>query len=391
MVLFTLFTLSSTLPSVLSASVQGVITLLAVGVFLFCSRPSSRPVMTVTALILVYWGILILHSNIPSLDIGLLGWRKTAFCLLGLLIAVSIPQTNRWFLERAVILILALAILVSIALFLFFPATEQSIVDRGAADIYTGMFDGKPRLQGVFAGPFHVATAALVLIIWGATRFTRSVNLAVLSLALGAIALVLANVRTAYVALALAVLAILAMSASAGRFARRLIAIGMLSIVALVALTQYLPDQLQLINDIFAFSSDTRFLGRLNGYQLGAQAFSGSPVFGWGSGSAGDTLGPYFGHGFHVTSHNMLLKLAVEGGAIGLVLWGALAIVLLRALPRSGSGSTVAVALLAALCGTGLTGSALEALPITFLLFFIVGLQTQHRNKRETLPPGKAV
>lgn len=369
-------TLTSVLPKSLASSVQIITILVALITTLFLppSLHRARSTAIWAGIIFVYWFFLALLPNVPSIEIGVLGLRKTAFCLIGLIIATTVPIKRVRSVELTTIWILLAGTALSVVLYLFFPAVEAALVDRSAADVYTGLFGGVPRLQGIYAGPFHSVFAALILLVWGLTRFRANVILATLAIIFGLASLNLANVRTAYAALAIAVLFAALALPSASQKAKSLIIIAVAAIATLSIVHQFFPARMAFLSQIINFDEDSRFLGRLSQYSEGVSMFSQSPIWGWGAGSAGDTLERFFVSGEHVTSHNIFLKIAVEGGIIGVALWVALFVSIIRKLPRSKNTRSTAVGLVAVLIGMGLTGSALEALPLTFLLFFLVGL-----------------
>lgn len=102
--------------------------------------------------------------------------------------------------------------------------------------------------------------------------------------------------------------------------------------------------------------------------------FRESPIVGMGAGSAGDTLGRAFQAGQHVTPHSMFLKVLVEGGILGALAWAGLAITILRRTDWLSPPGRLSLVALCALVGLGLTGSAIDTLPVSFIVFFFAGL-----------------
>ncbi len=335
-------------------------------------RRGAAVVIWVTVIGLL-WFLFMFHPNIPGLDVGLLGLRKTVFCLFGLVLGVAVPRPLLDAVEMSVVKVLALAVGASIALHVFAPQWEQTIVVR-SADMYTSSIDGIQRLQGVFAGPFHVAIAALLLVVWGVVRIREHRIGAPLAIGLGGVAVYLTAVRTAYVALLVAICAIILTSRTLGRVVRRLAALLLLGVIVFAVIDAVAPGVSQMVDSIAGFSTDRRFLGRFDGYREGFGLFLSSPVIGWGAGSAGDTLGVFFAGGEHVTSHNVLLKILVEGGLLGGLAWLGLAIAVVRNLRRGDPRTEIAVGAVGVVLGMGITGSSLEALPPTYVAFMFVGL-----------------
>ena len=139
----------------------------------------------------------------------------------------------------------------------------------------------------MYAGPFHAATAGLVLTMWGVARLKQRRLESILMIALGGSAIYFSMVRTAYVALAVALLAWLFASPTASRFVRRMTLSVLLGGAALFVIASVSPSSLSFLGAIINFANDSRFLGRVDGYQEGLNAIGSSPVFGWGAGSAG--------------------------------------------------------------------------------------------------------
>jgi O-antigen ligase len=322
--------------------------------------------------ILVFWAALVIHPNIPSIEVGVLGFRKTVFCLAGLVAGAAISRRLLPAVELTAVRVLGSAIAVSVMVHQFAPGIEQSITR--AAGEYTGLLGGESRMQGIFSGPFHAATACLLLIVWGIARFGTFRRLAPLMVALGFLGMYLTLVRTAYVALGLAVLALILCAPTAGKVLQRVAGATFVVFISVALIGAWNPDAFGVVDSITGFSTDNRFLGRFPGYAEGINLVLTSPIVGWGSGSAGDTLEKFFVTGEHVTSHNILLKVLIEGGLVGAVLWIGLVYAIFRRLRRGEPSTAIAVGALAVLLGMGLTGSSLETLPLTWFIFLFVGM-----------------
>lgn len=374
--LVALFTFSSLLPSGLGLPVQVGVLGMAFVEWLAVPAAKRRGGAVVLACLAIigYWTLLaLLHPNVPDLQTGLLGMRKTVLAFGGLILGCAIASHQRRSAERTVIFFLALAMVASIVGHFFVPAIEQAVTTR-AADEYTAIFDGQRRLQGVFSGPFHAAMCGVTLVAWGLARWRTGGRWPAWVLLLGAVGTYLTLVRTSYIAVALAVVALIMMAGSIGTFLRRaaLAASGVVIVAAVAALSG--RNLIEPLQSIANFSTDGRFQGRLPQYQIGLDLFGASPVFGWGAGSAGDTLGPAFRQGEHVTPHNLLLKFAVEGGLIGLLLLVAVGVAVWRAIDRSTPGGQLGVAAVVGLLGLGLTGSAIDTLPVSYFVLMLAGL-----------------
>lgn len=381
------FMFSSLLPSSVSLAVQGIAVVASIIAWLKVPAAERRGKFVVGAAlgILILWAALMFHPNVPDVATGLLGFRKTAFCVAGVIAGCAIPRNLIGSFELVVIRVLVIALGVSIVAFLFIPALE-ALVNRNA-DEYTALIGGKKRLQGVFAGPFHVALAGMLLMGWGLVRIRVYRLTAVTALAVGTLSLYLTLVRSAYIGVALMLVVLVLVSPSIGKFLGRFAAgLFLIGVIAIVVVTQA-PGLADTALSIFDFDSDNRFLNRLPQYAKGIAMFQDSPLIGMGAGSAGDTLGPAFGMGSHVTPHNVFLKIIVEGGLLGAIAWLALGIGIARTTNWHSAGGRLTLVSLAALIGLGLTGSAIDTLPISFFVFFFAGLAINVKPELEPTPP----
>lgn len=333
---------------------------------------STRWVVLCVVAVLVLWTALLFHPNVPDILTGLEGWRKSVLALVGLVLGVGVTRGRR-VLEDYVVGVLVAALLISIAGHLWLnPLVE--LVRRNAA-VYTGEFGGEERLQGVFAGPFHIAAAAVLVIGWAGVRFVDRKTLSLVAIGVGTIALHLSLVRTAYVALAAVIVCLVIVLPMSRRLRLSLIVGGGAACVLLAVLVLSGALAGTVFGSIFEAASDGRVLNRFPGYAEALQLFSRSPVWGWGAGAAGDALGSRFSDGFeHVTSHNILLKILVEAGILGLISWTALAVVLVRSVSWRSPEGRVALVSIVGLLVFGVVGSSIEALPVTYFLFVLVGL-----------------
>lgn len=377
------FVFSSVIPPSASLAIQAAAVVAAVLAWLRIPATERRGTAAVgfALAILILWVLFMFNPNIPELSTGLLGFRKTAYCVAGLIAGCAIPRGRLAAVEVMTARVLALAVGASIVVFLFFPSLE-AMVSR-AADEYTSLFAGEKRLQGVFAGPFHAALASMVLIGWAFVRFRTYRFTAFVAMGVGFVALYLTSVRSAYVGIALMAAALIVIAPNFGRFVQRFsITIVLGAILATIVLTQ-IPSMAHTIASIADFATDGRFLNRLPEWDHGIEMIQASPILGSGAGSAGDTLGSAFLRGEHVTPHNMFLKIVVEGGIVGAVAWAGLGVSIIRRTDWHSQAGRVSLLSLMALIGLGLTGSAIDTLPVSFLVLFFVGLAVDVNPKSQ--------
>lgn len=338
-------------------------------------RSLGLPVLVL--LLVVWWCVLLLaHSNVPNLSTGMLGVRKSTLAFVGLVMGWAWPGHSRINVERFVVWLLVAALSVSIVLHLVAPSIENGIV-RGAGQA-TGEYLGHARLQGLFAGPFHVAMAASFLCVWATVHLRRDKVLAPVAGAVGLLALWLSSVRTGYVAVVIGWLCLAVFVGTVGDRARRLCSLALVLVIGALLLSAGLGDQAGGQRSVLALSSDSRFVGRIPQMTEAVHLIERSPLVGWGPGSAGDAMGDLFGPGaVHVTAHNVVLKLAVEGGLLGLVLVGLLLIRVVRRVDATTPQGETALICGSVMAAFGLTGSMIDALPVSFVLFVLIGLAVE--------------
>ncbi|MDH3009321.1 O-antigen ligase family protein [Gordonia alkanivorans] len=309
---------------------------------------------------------------------GFQGVRKSVLAVGAIAWGCAVARQNRDYVECFCVAVLSVAMFISVIFWFLFP--NISLSGGSSADMYTSLFEGHRRLTGFFAGPFHVALGALVLLTWAMVRSARWPCASFVVGAIGIVAGYLSLVRTFYPALALVCVVFLLVSPTLIHAARRLAVFGAaLSVGLLLSVLFDTTGRLWwVVGSLAGASEDSRFLNRIPGYWRSIELFEQSPVVGWGPGSAGDTLGAIFSSSSeHVTAHNIVLKICVEAGLAGLAAWVFLLVAILVSLRGSGARMALALCLLVALFGLGLTGSAIEALPISFFLFLIVGLSCE--------------
>lgn len=359
---------------------------------------AGNPILTaiVSALVILYIFELF-NTNTPSLTVGLTGLRKGIIAPIGLLLgAACTRECRRRFLLRMTDL-LAASLALSILIHHIDPSLEQNINRK--AGIYTALFASRPRLQGLFPGPFHVSLAASVvgLSALALLFFSTSRIRATLYLATALPALVAAGVRTGLITFALGYLLLtfrsLITNASVREPGRTRRGYGVVLLLALVVCIlainppAYIRSQ-PVLSSLHGITSESRVVGRFAGYHQALSMAEQRPLAGYGPGSASDAMAAdYVGH-MNVTPHNDVLRYLVETGAVGglLFLWLLLwcASEALRACSLEAALGSVACFSFIAF---GLTGSAVEALPVSFFTMAMMG--TLLTTSRPHLPSAK--
>ncbi len=372
-VLLSAYTFAAVLPPGIGIPVQVAAVVGAFAEYAFAyRRPGTEKAVLCSLLIVIVWCIFAFNANVPSLSTGLLGVRKTVFAIGGLVLGCAIPEGQIRAAETLVVRLLTGALAVSIIVHQAFPAIEASI--QRTADYSTAEFGGISRLQGIFSGPFHVAVAGVFIAGWAVLRFRDNRPVAMAVGAIGLLAMYMSLVRTAYLALAAIFIVQIFIAPGARTRLRR---IGILAAIAIVGLALFYVNEgtASTAQSITNLQQDSRVQNRFPEYHKAIALIARSPVYGWGAGSAGDTLQSKFGsQRNHVTAHNIWLKVGVEGGLLGLALWGALAVTAGRRIRWTGRQGELAAVASVVIGVFGLTVSVIEALPVSYFLFLIVGL-----------------
>jgi O-antigen ligase len=138
-----------------------------------------------------------------------------------------------------------------------------------------------------------------------------------------------------------------------------------------------------------SLQDDGRLQGRFSDYSQALRMLTESPL-GSGMGCASDAMGSHFAAtgGQHLTSHNLLLWVAVETGIIGLLLFlGVLSIIALaikkliqiedRPIAMAACGALTVILI------TGFTGSTLSAYPVNLIFWTLSGCYIGYLRLKE--------
>jgi O-antigen ligase len=364
---------------VLIGDVVGLMIVLAVTLWRGVPYGQSNLIGACVYVLLLLYVITSFGANFPGWYPALLGIRKTLPPWVFLFCGCVWPG-NAERLVRRLVLLLLWACIVSLVLHNFAPSIEGGIAR--AANKYTGLYAGSPRLQGVFAGPFHAALAALLLILvsLGLPSVFPDRLLRLAAASVGLLVLLQASVRAGWIAAFAGLLMLFALRPSgrlATRLPRAIAVIGALAL-AFAAQAQSLAFQSnRALESLTHWQTDSRLLARFDTWREARALIEARPLIGWGPGSASDTLDRYFGGLTHVTPHNMLLTYAVEVGLLGAVAVAMILVVVGRMLfqsARSSHLSAVGFALLFGFVVFGATGTAVDAAPVSWIVLCIVGL-----------------
>lgn len=322
------------------------------------------------------WLILGLNPNVPGASVALLGTRKSTLVFAALAIGALWPKSTAHETERLTVVLLALGGIVSLGLHYLAPSIENNLGRSSGA--YTLLFHGKPRLEGIYSGPFHVALLGTFLVLrawhinltWGRERLRSTLWLAALGLPL----IILAQVRTAYVSLLLGVLLTLIFSPRGrvrGRW-RLLLRTAALGVVLVLFLVAGLGSN-SALTSIPTIGSDARATNRIGSLSTGLSTFVHSPLVGTGPGSAGAADATDFVDRQHLTADDEFLAMLVEGGIVGVLALACAALTFSHFARDLTSPRFASAAALYCLAGFCATTNAFEAIPVSVFLAVLIG------------------
>ncbi len=339
----------------------------------------NRVLLFLAVAIIFIAALQVLNPNIPTLQVGLVGFRKSATFLLGAIIGVGWLGNPVRALRLAWWCLYATAV-ISLVVHFALPSLEQAITRQaGAAVVEIGDSAGSSiRMQGLLAGPFHISLMGTFLFLSAIAPGVISNRILRLSAAGAGFACVFASgVRTGFVALAIGALVIGAYSGSVSRFVGRIVAVVIFSVIGflfrgpIIELARTVPAIRYTLDQGLR---DRRFTGRMDSWSEGLEMVGKSPLIGYGSGSSGDSLERYFARSDFVVSHNAFLKYFVEGGMFQGFLFISLCIGFALAIRPGRDSTRLGLAAGIPMLVFAMTGSAVEAIPVSLGLAVILGL-----------------
>jgi O-antigen ligase len=341
------------------------------------SQGNASPAAIASLCVPLLWAIFLINKNVPDLHTGLLGLRKATLPFIGLALGILWPYKSRAQATKVIPWILLSAGILNLFIHLGAPNIEEGFVRAG--NVYTSLFAGVHRMQGLYSGPFHVALLGVFLALFGWQQIIgRSMGRGLPFVVVGLLLTYFSEVRSGYIVIIAGVilLGVFGGTVQAGKWTRigaqlALLACGLAIVVAFAS-----PKDTA-FTSISGLSHEQRALGRLQQWSLAGTLIVASPVYGWGPGSAGSTLSQQFENHEHVTSHDSIITFFVEGGVLGLslvLLAGWLTLKSTRGwlrVPHPGIAAAIA------LLGMSLTNNIEEAAPICVILAILVGLRAE--------------
>lgn len=354
---------------------------------LLATRPFTR-LEIITGLFLLIGITQLFNPNVPSFLAGIEGFRRIMFQMLAIFIGVAVVK------ERDDVILLGKLIAVAsipillycIKQFFFMSDFDYSIIESNTAAPETWRIFGKVRAFGIFNGPFHLGLFSgfafwIAIAIYLETKRKWLIFMAIVAV----LACLASLTRSSIIALFASIPLVLLYAYRTHRV--RIVWITAL-VVAATLMSVYLLRSNFVAIDLFVESisslesvgGDSRLGARVEGYEKAFSIIKSHP-FGSGMGSAGDAMEHYFEpHSReHITSHNLFLRVALETGWLGLLLFlGIFGCILASVRTLKRSGDVVATVMLLGpvmiVLITGITGSTIGAYPLNLLFWSLCGV-----------------
>jgi O-antigen ligase len=360
------------------------------------------------ALIVLYLVIClfqIFNPNVPTLVAGLEGFRAIAFQTLGFF-AGAFYLTSSSRIRRYMIVLTVVAIftaLYGIKQFFYPSWVDNNIISLTGAAVITYTSKGQMRAFSTLPGPFHfgIFMVFAVLLMQCFRNHLKVKLLYLFGIPVCLIALLLSITRGNWLALAGGLLAYTVLRAlETRRFLLTLLKILIgVSLIVIFCLSTYLL--VQQIQDLPGFKviferltsltmmfEDEHYLGRVEGWQREVMPALRRNPWGYGLASALDSFShrpDFIGHYFF-TSHNQYLKVALELGLFGILVFifimiGGLVIAFrnfrLVSEPILKSTAVLFMAMWVAVNISSMASPILDAYPINLYFWALMGVVTR--------------
>lgn len=340
------------------------------------------------------------NPNIPSFQAGIEGFRKFSFMIIGFFIGRYAIRTVTT-INRIVWVLIFIAFLISlygIKQYMLPTAIDYRLIDLSSGSRITYLMGGHIRAFSTLSGPFHLGIYLVCSLLLILAIFLRNRRFWLMALLLGIpqlIALLMTVTKSNWAALIAggAVIIILASRRPIRSFIRLsiLAIISFFLIILLYEVTISIP-QLRTINDgIQAILNPLNAPTMIIRFELWRDSIipllKNAMWFGYGTGSAGEGLSNLFtnSNSVFVSAHNLFLKVQMELGLIGLISFSIFLFITMIHIWKVNQSLRIPSLIIfrdwtlgftVAILVSGLTSSILDAYPINFVFWLLLGIST---------------
>lgn len=342
----------------------------------------------------------IFNPNIPSFQAGIEGFRKFSFMIIGFFIGRYVIRTVTT-INRIVWVLIIISFLISlygIKQYMLPTNIDFRLIDLSSASRVTYLMGGHIRAFSTLSGPFHLGIYLVCSLLLILSIFLRNRRFWFVALVLGIpqlIALLMTVTKSNWAALVAggAVLIILASRQPIRSFIRLSI-LGIIlffSILLLFEVTKTIP-QLRTINEgLQAIVNPLNAPTMIIRFELWRDSIlpllKNAMWFGYGTGSAGEGLSNLFtnSNSIFVSAHNLFLKVQMELGLVGLVSFSIFLFISVIHIWKVNQNLRIPSLIIfrdwtlgftVAILVSGLTSSILDAYPVNFIFWLLLGIST---------------
>lgn len=354
-------------------------------------------------LLFLFWGLAFVqmfNPNVPGLQAGVEGFRKFAFMSLGFYIGRHMLKGADWLLfMRGMLVVSGFVALYGLKQFVYMSPLDYRMIELATADPVTYLMGGWIRPFSTMAGPFQLGLYLMVtifLLLSLLLNLKLKIKWQILFVGLmllQGVVLITTRTKGNWVGLALGILVlVLLQSRTKTQLVKRLIMVSLLGVLLITGVIFLASGTILTVlqEAVFAVTNPLQaptFIFRMQLWQEEIiPAIMAQPLFGYGTSSAGEGLkNLYEGtSAFYFLSHNLYIKVLLELGIIGLLIFLWLLFASLRLgwknLARSkGHALTYSRFLWAfvtvfAFLVAGLVIPTLDAYPVNYYFWLLLGV-----------------
>ena len=293
--------------------------------------PRNIKTLTIFIFIIEFISVLeIFNPNIKNTLYAIIEYRKSYFPLVTLLVGYWLIEKSGLNLSKLISYVSISSIpiiLYGIKQFFRWGSLDNRLIDMADSGYSTLQYAGHMRSVSIFSGPFHYGLFCVIIFNLFLYLFSVSKKKYYLICAfLSAFGCYCSVTRTNIVCFtaSLVIWYFIYFFAEKKKNSLWIKLFGLFLIGFLILLiilntfNVFTGNSLlyQMINSLLNIDNDTRFMYRVTSWLESIRNIAASPIWGWGIGSAGDTLVSHHISNIYVTSHSMYLKLMMETGIV---------------------------------------------------------------------------
>lgn len=340
----------------------------------------------------------IFNPNITNTLYSLIEYRKSYFQLIAVIVSyllfkksqISVDEVLRYIGNASLPLIIY-----GIKQYFFWGTIDNKLLDITDSGFYTLRYAGHIRAMSIFSGPFHFGMFCIILFtvflyLWQKKRG----NYYAIYMAASILGCYCSITRTNFVCLIAVILLWYLFylhyeKTSHAAFKKMLSSLLLFCmLIVLIFSSTNISTNNEVLNkylsSLINFTSDSRFTGRYHTWSEGLSLVKEYPLTGLGVGAAADTMSKYGVSDIYITTHNMYLKLFIEIGILGGLLYLAIFAITIFQLRKSKDYKIRALYTGLSLCIllNGIVGSIVSAFPDLTLFWIIAGILVSNQHQK---------